>query len=143
MASKPSFVRFIALAILAFGISNAVAQDELRNTFFKDVDASLALAEEANAKLLAPNSYGEGLKDYQAADAGLDRGRNIDYVRKKTAAAQVHFDAATQSAGLAKTGKDWRYLVTLKTSGIVNETLHNASYVPNGLRLQTYFIICL
>ena len=103
MASKPSFVRFIALAILAFGISNAVAQDELRNTFFKDVDASLALAEEANAKLLAPNSYGEGLKDYQAADAGLDRGRNIDYVRKKTAAAQVHFDAATQSAGLAKT----------------------------------------
>jgi OOP family OmpA-OmpF porin len=103
MASKPSFVRFIVLAILAFGLSNAVAQDELRKTFFKDVDASLALAEEANAKLLAPSSYGEGLKDYQAADAGLARGRNIDYVRKKTAAAQEHFDAATRSAELAKT----------------------------------------
>jgi len=103
MASKPSFVRFIALAILAFGISNAVAQDEIRKTFFKDVDASLALAEEANAKLLAPNSYGEGIKDYQAADSGLTRGRNIDYVRKKTAAAQEHFDAAIRSAELAKT----------------------------------------
>jgi outer membrane protein OmpA-like peptidoglycan-associated protein len=103
MASKPSFVRFIALAVLAFGISTAVAQDELRKTFFKEVDDYLARADEANARLLAPNSYGEGVKDYQAADAGLARGRNIEYVRKKTAAAMQHFDSATRSAELAKT----------------------------------------
>ncbi len=103
MASKPSFVRFIALAVLAFGVSNALAQDEIRRTFFKDVDEYLERADEANAKLLAPNSYGEGVKDYQAADAGLTRGRNIDYVRKKTAAAMQHFDSATRSAELAKT----------------------------------------
>lgn len=103
MASKPNFVRFAALAILAFGISNALGQDEIRRTFFKEVDASLALADAANSRLLAPDSYADGVRDYQAAEAGLAKGRNIDYVRKKTAAAENHFNTATRSAGLAKT----------------------------------------
>ena len=103
MASKSSFVRLIALIILALGVSNAVAQDELRRTFFKDVDAAMAAADEANAQLLAPKNYSDGKKDYDAADVGLARGRNIEYVRNKAGAAQVHFVAATKSAKLAKT----------------------------------------
>jgi hypothetical protein len=103
MASKSSFVRLIALIILALGINTAVAQDELRKTFFKEVDAALAAADEANATLLSPKNYGDGVKDYDAAEAGLARGRNIEYVRNKAAAAEVHFNAATKSAQLAKT----------------------------------------
>jgi outer membrane protein OmpA-like peptidoglycan-associated protein len=105
MASKSSFVRFMALAIMALGmfIGTAVAQDELRKTFFKEVDAALALAEEANAELLSPENYSDGAKDYKAAEVGLAKGRNIEYVRSKAAAAEVHFDAAAKAADLATT----------------------------------------
>jgi outer membrane protein OmpA-like peptidoglycan-associated protein len=103
MASKSSFVRFIALVVLALGLSSALAQDELRKTFFKDVDVAMAAAEAANAELLAPKNFADGVKDYDAGDAGLARGRNIEYVRNKAAAAEVHFKAATKSAQLAST----------------------------------------
>jgi len=99
------FVRLFLLAIFALsaGSGFAVAQDELRNTFFKNVDAARAAADAANAVLLAPRSYASATKDYDAADAGLDRGRNIEYVRNKTASAAVDYKHATTAAELAKT----------------------------------------
>jgi len=103
MASKTSFVRCTALAIFALGVSVATAQDELRRTFFKDVDAARVAAEEADAALLSPRNFGDGRKDYDAADVGLERGRNIEYVRNKAAAAEVHFKDALKTAELAKT----------------------------------------
>jgi len=103
MASIPSFVRLTVFTILAFVLNTAVAQDELRKTFFKDVDAALAAADALNGELLSPKNYADGLKDYQAAEVGLDRGRNIEYVRNKATAAEVHFNAATKSAELANT----------------------------------------
>ncbi len=103
MASPTSFVRLLLLAVLIFGAGNVAAQDELRKTFFKDVDAALAAADAADAKLLAPNGYEDGAKDYESAEIGLQRGRNIEYVRKKAAEAQLHFSAAETAAKLAKT----------------------------------------
>jgi OOP family OmpA-OmpF porin len=105
MASNSSFVRFMALAIMALGlvIGTALAQDELRKTFFKEVDAALAAANEANAELLSPDNYLDGSKDYEAAETGLAKGRNIEYVRGKAAAAEDHFNAATKAADLATT----------------------------------------
>jgi len=103
MAPLTSFVRLLVLAAFMLAAGNSSAQDELRKTFFKDVDISRAAAEAANAKLLAPKSYEEGKKDYDSADIGLQRGRNIEYVRNKAADAQQHFDIAAKTAGLAKT----------------------------------------
>ena len=103
MASTTRFVRFFSLAVLAFGISNAHAQDELRRTFFRDVDAARAAADAVDARLLAPRSYGEGADDYEAAEEGLQRGRNIEYVRRKASEAEAHFKAATTAAELAHT----------------------------------------
>ena len=103
MAYRSSFVRLLALAVLAVSINNANAQDELRKTFFKDVDAALAAANDANAELLSPRNYTDGMKDYDAADAGLNRGRNIEYVRNKASDAQEHFVKATTAADLANT----------------------------------------
>jgi OOP family OmpA-OmpF porin len=103
MASNPSFVRLILLAVLILGAGTVAAQDELRKTFFKDVDAALAAADAVNAELLAPKSYGDGVKDYEAAEVGLNRGRNIEYVRKKAAEAQLNFSSSTTAAELATT----------------------------------------
>ncbi|TDJ32523.1 MAG: hypothetical protein E2O53_11920 [Gammaproteobacteria bacterium] len=103
MASLRSFVRLLLLALFVLGAGFTVAQDELHDTFFKEADAARAAAEAANASLLAPRSYRAATKDYEAADAGLNRGRNIEYVRNKAGSAEDHFRTATTAAELAKT----------------------------------------
>jgi OmpA-OmpF porin, OOP family len=103
MAFKTSFVGLTALALL-LGLAAAVqAQNELRATFLNDADAALAEANAVNAKLLAPESYEEGMKDFQAAESGLESGRNIEYVRDRAARATAHFKQAAKGARLAHT----------------------------------------
>ncbi len=103
MASLTSFVRFFLLVVLVLSAGTALAQDELRRTFFKDVDAALAAADAVNASLLAPRSYSSATKDYEAAELGLNRGRNIEYVRNKVSTAERSYKTATTAAELAKT----------------------------------------
>ncbi len=103
MASKPSFVRLLVVVAFLLSTVGSLAQDELRNTFFKDADAALAEADAADAQLLAPRSYDRGAKAYAAAEAGLNRGRNVLYLRDKTAEAASNFGAAKRAAELAKT----------------------------------------
>lgn len=108
MNRKASFVgkgyfRGALLALLVFLGGPAVAQDALRTTFMSGADAALAEADEADAKLLAPKSYGDGMKDFRAAEEGLERGRNIEYVRDKAADATAHLKQAAKTARLAHT----------------------------------------
>jgi len=103
MAFATNFVRLLVLAVFILGAGTSMAQDELRRTFFKDADAALAAADAANAKLLAPRSYESGAKDYESAEVGLQRGRNIEYVRGKAGSAEGYFKTATTAAQLANT----------------------------------------
>ena len=103
MAFLTNFVRLLLLAVFVLSAGSAVAQDELRKTFFKDVDAARAAADAANASLLAPRSYGSATKDYDYAELGLNRGRNIEYVRNKAGSAERHYKTATAAAELART----------------------------------------
>ena len=91
----------LSTALLFFGGANA--QQELRDTFFKEADAAKLAAESSGAKLYAPKSYGDGMREYEDADNGLTRGRNIEYVRSNAADATRHFRAALKAAELAKT----------------------------------------
>jgi outer membrane protein OmpA-like peptidoglycan-associated protein len=97
------FVRLFLLAAILVGAGSATAQDELRRTFFRDADAARAAADELDARLLAPRSYAEGVEDYEDVDEGLNRGRNIEYVRRKTSEAEQNFRAAATAAELAQT----------------------------------------
>ena len=103
MALPTSPVRWTLLAALTLLAGTVTAQNELRSTFFKDADAALAAANAANAELLAPGRYADGKKDYQAAEAGLERGRNVEYVRDKAADAAAYFNEAAKIATLGKT----------------------------------------
>ncbi len=103
MASQSSFVRLILLAVFVLGAGYTAAQNELRDTFFKEADAARKAADGVNAVLLAPKSYLAATKDYEAAENGLNRGRNIEYVRSKTGSATRHYQTATTAAELAKT----------------------------------------
>ncbi len=91
------------LALLALTAGTAGAQDELRETFFKEADAAKAAAQAANAELLAPRGWERGLKEYADAEDDLERGANIESVRKNAAAATTYFTEAAAAAKIANT----------------------------------------
>ena len=103
MAKKTGFARSFLIVALLLGAGTAAAQDELRNTFFKDADAAKAAADVADAQLLAPRSYERGMSEYTAAEVALERGRNIETVRSNAADATRYFKAASSAAELAST----------------------------------------
>jgi len=103
MVAKTRFVRFVLVGMALLAAGQGYAQNELRNTFFKDADAAKAAADAAEAQLLAPRSYERGLKEYNDAEYALERGRNIETVRSNAADATAYFKTAAEKAQLAKT----------------------------------------
>ena len=89
------------VAILLLVASAGQAQDELRETFFREADAARSAADAANSELLAPRSYERGLDEYKDAEEALERGRNIELVRKNAAEATEHFRTAAEAARIA------------------------------------------
>ena len=102
MTLKTGILRFLVLTVILAG-AGALAQDELRRTFFRDVDTARKAADALDARLLAPDSYADGESAYTDAEEGLERGRNIEYVRRKVAEAEESFRAATTAAEMAHT----------------------------------------
>ncbi len=103
MAANSSFVRLLVVVAFLFSTGSSLSQDELRKTFFKNADAALAEADAADADYLAPRSSEKGAKAYALAEAGLARGRNVQYLRDKTAEAASSFGTSRRAAELAKT----------------------------------------
>ena len=101
MAAKISTAAL--MVILLFTATTGFAQDELRETFFREADAAKAAADAKNAELLAPRSYERGLKEYRDAEYALQRGRNIETVRSNAADATTYFTTAADKAALAHT----------------------------------------
>ena len=93
MVAKNGLIKILLLGIALFAAGNGYAQDELRKTFFKDADAAKAAADAVNAKLYAPKSYQNGMKEYQDAESLLERGRNIEYVREMQLTQHVFHDS--------------------------------------------------
>jgi hypothetical protein len=63
MAAKPASSFRILILALILGSNVAVAQSELRETFFKDADAAKAAADAADAELLSPRNYERGMSE--------------------------------------------------------------------------------
>jgi len=103
MVAKTGLLKFMLLSAVLFAAGSGYAQDELRDTFFKDADAAKVAADAGDAKLLAPRSYERGMKEYRDAENALQRGRNIEYVRSNAAEATGYFKTAAKAARLAKT----------------------------------------
>ena len=102
MAAKPGFGRYVLMLMLLLGTTSAFAQNELRNTLFKEADAAKASADAVDARLLAQRSYERGMSEYSAAELALERGRNIQTVRSNASDAARYFKTATTSAELAR-----------------------------------------
>lgn len=90
-----------ALATLMLA-SNAPAQEQnLRSTLFTSADAALEAAREANAELLAPESFGEGMEAYRDAEEDLSRGRDVERIRAHLREAVDGFETALEAAEIA------------------------------------------
>ena len=103
MTSRTRFIRFLLLFVFLTGTASALAQDELRRTFFKNVDVAKDAAEAQDARLLAPRNYEDGMEEYEAAEIALERGRSIELVRRKVREAEEHFRTAAKAAEVART----------------------------------------
>ena len=92
-----------AVLALALALAHSAAAQTLRDSLFAEADRAFAAAREANAELLAPRSYERGQKAYASAEQGLERGRNVEYIRSRLADATARFEEAAQAATLTRT----------------------------------------
>lgn len=102
MVNDIRFFRVLVAAACLLGSTASFAQNELRETFFRDADAAMAAADRLDAELLSPRNYERAKDAYEDADSGLSRGRNIEYVRDKAGEAEEYFQAAVKAAELAR-----------------------------------------
>ena len=101
MVARTTILSLMAFLLLAQ--TPVSAQNELRDTLFRDADAARAAAEAADAELLAPRNFERGMREYRDAEALLERGSNIESVRSNAADATSYFTAATEAAEVAAT----------------------------------------
>jgi outer membrane protein OmpA-like peptidoglycan-associated protein len=93
--------------LLCIGSMSALATEgiieELRNSLFESANDALRSANEQQASLLAPTYYSEGADYYRRAEQKLNRGGNIDSIRRDLERATEAFTEAGEHAELAAT----------------------------------------
>lgn len=99
MTSRPFL---LAIAMLSLIISGSAAAQALRDSLFTEADQAYAAAREAEASVLAPRSYERGVKAYDSAVDGFERGRNVETIRNRLADAIARFNEATEASGLTR-----------------------------------------
>lgn len=96
-------IRCIATVLTLSAAAEAAAQDQLlREQVFARVDQALAAANEAQANVLAPESYADASRYYRDADTALGRGRRLDGIREDLTEAVRYFNASIAAAELAR-----------------------------------------
>ncbi len=91
------FLVSILTAILVLVSISASAQT-LRDSLFAETDAALEAARAVDAVTLAPRSFERGMKAYESAQEALERGRNVETVRKRLTEARERFEESTETA---------------------------------------------
>jgi OOP family OmpA-OmpF porin len=91
---------FPLVAALICATQSLLAQD-LRSTLFPEADRALEAARNANAELLAPESFARGMQAYATAESDLQRGRNMDRIRATLAQATAEFTESKEAAEIA------------------------------------------
>jgi outer membrane protein OmpA-like peptidoglycan-associated protein len=98
---------FWAVAIAAACALNFVdgamaqAQQVTRSSLFQDADRALERARQARAEVLAPRTFGDGMKRYQEAARDFERGRSPEDYKEKLESAADYFEEARSLAQMA------------------------------------------
>ena len=89
--------------VTALTLAQGAAAQDLRSTLFQAADEALEAARTANAQLLAPQAYGDGLSAYVNAENDHARGRDTDRIRYRLNTAVIALNEATEAAKTAST----------------------------------------
>ena len=98
-------MKYITL-LLSFVASCALfaqSQQAIRDQIFAETDAVKKQAEDLNAKVLAPESYAEGVELYLSAVDTMEKGKDLGRVREELAEAKGFFQRAVDASNLART----------------------------------------
>ena len=68
----------VVLSLLVSGALFAQSQQQIRDQLFGETDAVKKQAEDLNAKVLAPESYAEGMEVYMSAVDTMEKGKDLD-----------------------------------------------------------------
>lgn len=95
----------VIACITTFFVANAMGQKQItdvKNVLFKEANAAMKAAKNAQADILAPKNFGEAMKRYQEADADLKKGKNLDDIEKKLRESRAYFQKAIDATKLAE-----------------------------------------
>ncbi len=88
---KKFFTIAVILALIAGALigslGQAYAQQDIKETLFKEARTLLADAQKAEVNLFAPRYYQKGVKLYKEAEKDFQKGKNLQSIRKKLAKA--------------------------------------------------------
>ncbi len=87
--------------VCGFALLEGAMAQGLRDTLFAEADGLLEGARNANAALLAPRLFADGLEAYADAETDLQRGRNLDRIRSRLAIAVSAFLNAAEASEIA------------------------------------------
>jgi hypothetical protein len=90
------------LCALLSGVAFAQSQQAIRDQLFGATDALKKEADALHASALAPAAYGEAMELYHEAGDTLEKGKDMDSVRKDLSEADGYFKKATEAAKLAQ-----------------------------------------
>ena len=90
----------IVLIVTSF-VAGIISAQEIKETLFKEANNYKILAQKAKADVLAPKNYGQALKYYQDAEQDIEKGKNLEGIRKKLQGAVVYFKKAEEATRLA------------------------------------------
>jgi hypothetical protein len=90
-------------SLLASGALFAQSQQQIRDQIFGETDAVKKQAEDLNARVLAPESYAEGMELYMSAVDTMEKGKDLGRVREELAEAKTFFQRSVEASQLART----------------------------------------
>src|SRR5688572_26475040 len=73
----------VLFSLLASGALLAQSQQQIHDQIFGETDAVKKQAEDLNAKVLAPESYAEGMEVYLSAVDTMEKGKDLGRVREE------------------------------------------------------------
>jgi hypothetical protein len=93
----------LLLSLVVSGALFAQSQQQIRDQLFGETDAVKKQAEDLNAKVLAPESYGDAMEAYLSAVDTMEKGRDMNKVREELAEAKGLFQKSVEASQLART----------------------------------------
>ncbi|MBI4810556.1 MAG: hypothetical protein HY800_03775, partial [Ignavibacteriales bacterium] len=89
-------------ALVSIFSLDLIAQENLRNQLFGEVEKMFSQAQEKKANFYAPSSYAKAMEYYNEADDHYKRGKNLEDIRESIKNAEAYFAKALDACKLGE-----------------------------------------